>query len=87
VTTANNPTIDNNHAPGAFYLDTSFNYVFTLGEGTRLQTFLNIKNLLDKDPGYIPQRGFGLPYNGFPTANGLYDTLGRVFRAGVKFQM
>lgn len=88
VSTANFPTIDSNYAPGAFYLDASFNYTFTVGDNTRLQTFLNIKNLMDKDPGYIPQRGLGgLPQNSFPTSIGYYDTLGRVFRAGVKFKM
>ncbi|MGZ6010087.1 MAG: TonB-dependent receptor domain-containing protein, partial [Rhizomicrobium sp.] len=84
-TTAANPTIDSNRAPGALYFDSSVSYAFQASDA-HLQAFFNIKNLLDRAPGYEPMRGFGLPYNAFPT-DSMYDELGRVFRVGIRFAL
>ncbi|MCC6914673.1 MAG: TonB-dependent receptor [Rhodospirillaceae bacterium] len=79
-------TVDNNHAPGYFYLDWSVGKTFDIA-GAEVETFLNINNLLNTDPGMIPRGSDEIGYE-LPTTNiGKYDTLGRVFRAGVRFRM
>ncbi|MGE3474197.1 MAG: TonB-dependent receptor plug domain-containing protein [Rhodospirillaceae bacterium] len=79
-------TVDNNHAPGYFYLDWSIGKTFDIA-GAEVETFLNINNLLNTDPGMIPRGSDEIGYE-LPTTNiGKYDTLGRVFRAGVRFRM
>jgi len=86
VATTENPTIDYNHVDGAFYLDTNFTYKLHTESAGDLQFFLTIQNALDKDPPVVPLNG-GLLYAGKPTNVTLYDTLGRTFRAGVRFKM
>lgn len=55
--------------------------------GAEVETFLNINNVLNRDPGMIPRGADEIGYE-LPTTNlGKYDTLGRVFRAGVRFRM
>jgi outer membrane receptor protein involved in Fe transport len=72
----NNPTINYNHMPGAFYVDLGGRYSFT----DKLSGFVKIDNLFDRDPVAMPQTNTGLDIN--PT---LYDTIGRVYRAGVRY--
>ncbi len=79
-------TVDNNHAPGYFYLDWSISKNFEVA-GAEVETFLNINNVLNTDPGMIPRGSDEIGYE-LPTTNiGKYDTLGRVFRAGVRFRL
>jgi len=52
-----------------------------------METFLNINNVMNRDPGMIPRGADEIGYE-LPTTNlGKYDTLGRVFRAGVRFKL
>jgi iron complex outermembrane recepter protein len=76
VSTTNNPTINYNTMKGAFYLDVGARYAFTDG----ISAFVKIDNALNKDPVASPQTNTGLDVN-----PALYDTLGRVYRAGVRF--
>jgi outer membrane receptor protein involved in Fe transport len=71
VSTANNPTIDSNFMPGAFYVDVggSFNVV------KNVTSFFKIDNLTNVSPPSNPN--FNNP--------ALYDQIGRVYRAGVRF--
>jgi len=76
VSTGNNPTIDNNHMAGAFYFDVGARYSFTDG----ITGFVKVDNAFNKDPVPAPQTNTGLDVN-----PALYDTIGRVYRAGVRF--
>jgi outer membrane receptor protein involved in Fe transport len=84
--TVTNRTINTNHVPAAFYVDLSMQYGFNLGE-TENEVFLNIRNIANKDPGLYAQGPGGSAYGLPQTDTGLYDYLGRVFRAGVRFKM
>ncbi|MEV5033560.1 TonB-dependent receptor plug domain-containing protein [Sphingobium sp. LMC3-1-1.1] len=74
--TANHPTIDYNRMKGAFYVDIGATFKF----GDNLSIYGKVDNLFDKDPVAAPQTNTGLDIN-----PALYDTLGRIYRAGVRF--
>jgi outer membrane receptor protein involved in Fe transport len=76
VSTGNRPTIDRNKMKGAFYVDVGA--TFKIRDG--LSIYGKVDNLFDKDPVASPQTNTGLDVN-----PALYDTLGRVYRAGVRF--
>lgn len=76
VSTVNNPTINYNHMAGAFYLDFGARYSVT----EKLAAFVKVDNMLDRDPVAAPQTNTGIDINPF-----LYDTLGRTYRAGVRY--
>ena len=82
TSTVDHMTIDNNRLPGAIYFDTSV----TVKLPHDVQAFLAVDNVANKDPAQTPYGptlgGAPLPING-----GLYDTLGRTFRAGVRFKL
>jgi outer membrane receptor protein involved in Fe transport len=61
---------------GAFYLDLGARYSVT----EEISAFIKIDNLLDRDPVASPQTNTGIDIN--PT---LYETLGRMYRAGVRY--
>jgi outer membrane receptor protein involved in Fe transport len=87
LSTATRPTINNNHLAGAFYADASFVYKFHIGDGTKAQAFLNVKNIANKDPAIVPRDAAGGGFFAFAANPTLYDTLGRVFRVGIRFEM
>ena len=79
-------TVDNNYAPGYFYMDWSISKSFELA-GAEMETFLNINNIFNRDPGMIARGSDEIGYE-LPTTNlGKYDSLGRVFRAGIRFKL
>ncbi len=86
VSTANNPTINDNSLPGAFYMDASVSYKFNWND-IGLETFFSVQNLADKDPAMVPAGPAGLSYASPPTNPALYDVLGRMFRLGVRMRM
>jgi hypothetical protein len=71
------PTINYNDMAGRFYLDASVKYGFEFGNA-KAEAFVSIKNLFDNDPPPLPA-GANLAT--------LYDTLGRVYRAGVRIRL
>ncbi|WP_242123694.1 TonB-dependent receptor [Sphingobium sp. Sx8-8] len=73
---ANHPTIDYNKMKGAFYVDIGATFKF----GDNVSIYGKVDNLFDKDPVAAPQTNTGLDVN-----PALYDTLGRIYRAGVRF--
>lgn len=75
VSTGNHPTIDFNKMKGAFYFDLGGSVNVTEAIGA----FFKIDNLFDRDPEPSPQTNTGLDIN-----PALYDTLGRIFRVGVR---
>jgi hypothetical protein len=85
--TVAHPTINTNHIDGAAYFDLALAYKF-MNEGTSsAEVFLNVRNLTNADPVPDPQGPSGIPFDTVTTNTSLYDTLGRVFRAGVRFRM
>ncbi len=86
LSTTTNPTFNSNHLAGAFYIDTNFVYKFQAGESD-MQAYLNIKNILNKDPAIVPRDGAGGGFFAYAANPTLYDTLGRVFKAGIRFKM
>jgi iron complex outermembrane receptor protein len=88
VSTTAMPTINANTIEGAFYVDMGVNYKFLENDdGQEATAFLSISNLFNKDPPVVASGPGGFPYAASAVNSGLYDTLGRFFRVGVRFQM
>lgn len=69
-----------NHVADRAYLDGQVSWSPQWGpDGTRL--FLNVQNILDRDPPFAPIPSGATP---LPTNPNLYDQVGRYFRLGVK---
>jgi iron complex outermembrane receptor protein len=77
ASTANHPTIDFNKMKGALYIDVGG----TAKIGEHFETFFKVDNLFDHDPAPAPQTNTGLDVN-----PALYDTLGRIYRVGVRLR-
>ncbi len=86
VSTADNRTIDNNRIAGAVFLDAAITYKFALGDAAT-EAFFNVRNIANKDPAVAAPGPGGFTYEAAPANGALYDVLGRVFRAGVRFKM
>lgn len=76
VSTTNYPTYDNNNMPGELLIDIGGTYNI----GHKLTAYFKIDNLFDKDPVPSPQTNTGIDVN-----QALYDTLGRLYRFGVRY--
>jgi iron complex outermembrane receptor protein len=76
VSTVNSPTLNYNHMAGALYFDLGGRYSVT----DKLTAFVKVDNLFNRDPVAAPQTNTGLDIN-----PALYDTLGRTYRAGFRF--
>jgi outer membrane receptor protein involved in Fe transport len=76
ASTGNHPTIDRNFMKGAFYVDVGGSYNVT----SNVRAYFKVDNLFDHDPEPSPQTNTGLDVN-----PALYDTLGRIYRVGVRF--
>ena len=78
------PTLSNsvniNQFPSSYYIDFSENYDFYAIGGTKFTGFLNINNLLDKQP-----PGGELPWVAFIAGGTPYDVIGRAFKVGLRF--
>jgi outer membrane receptor protein involved in Fe transport len=83
VATAARPTININYVPSIKYFDLAFDYSFM---DDAIETYFTAENVFNTDPPFVVgTRGAGF-YAGQGNT-GLYDRLGRVFRAGVRFRM
>ena len=87
TSTIANRTTDFNTAAGALYYDVALSYKFHHTESFKAEAFLNIRNLMDKDPAVIPSGYTSTDYNTPAFNPAHYDYLGRVFRAGIRFTM
>ena len=89
TSTSLNRTINDNTVAGAFWIDTSFNWQFLGGDDgdTNMELFFNVQNLFDKDPPVVAaQTSSGVvSFSTYPANPRFYDTLGRLFRLGVRF--
>ncbi len=81
--TAANPTINNNHMPGRAYLDASVAYNLPVEDAT-VTWFLTVKNVFNNDPPPLYVQSYLSPVQG---TQDIYDTLGTVFRTGIRFRM
>ena len=82
TSTADKVTVNNNRLPGAFYLDTNISYAFDVG-GARSTAYFTVKNIFNRDPAAIPTVA---NYINLATGvAGIYDIMGTVFRAGLRF--
>jgi outer membrane receptor protein involved in Fe transport len=72
VSTPNAPTIDKNFMPGAFYMDVGGTYAIRQD----VTAYFKVDNLFDRDPAKSPN--YANP--------ALYDIVGRMYRAGVRFR-
>jgi len=82
-------TIDNNSLPQTWWFDGSFTYTFKSEEdSTRsTQAYLNVQNMFNKDPPFYNRGPTGIAHSQPNAEPILYDQLGRVFRAGIRFKM
>jgi hypothetical protein len=89
TSTIDHPTININHIAGAVYLDASLSYTMMVGkeESTEVQTFFNVRNITNRDPVIVAGGPSGLPYDTVTTNPSNYDSLGRVFTAGVRLKL
>ena len=89
VSTTVNPTQDTNHLDGATYFDLALSYkvAHIADKGFDADVFLNIRNLMNSDPVIVHQGPGGSSFLTINTARDTYDSLGRVFRAGIRFKM
>jgi outer membrane receptor protein involved in Fe transport len=86
ASTSNHITVSNNHVDGATYFDLSTAYKLHM-DGSEAELFLSVRNLMNKDATLL-LIGPGNTSFDFPeTNNQMYDVLGRVFRAGIRFKM
>ena len=84
----NNPTVNDAHRPGVFYIDTSIGYDFAKVGNADFQVYFNVQNLLNRDPPIVPLPLTGLvPYFSVQTNPSLYDVLGRNYRLGFRFKL
>jgi outer membrane receptor protein involved in Fe transport len=75
-----NITCDKNYQPAVFYTDVTLN--FDLDKAERFKGFVTVNNLFDRDPPLTP--GFLIAGSNFGNRT-LYDMVGRMFSAGVRF--
>jgi outer membrane receptor protein involved in Fe transport len=87
TSTIANRTTDFNYAAGALYFDVAVNYKFLQTDSSTFEAFVNVRNIANKDPALIPSGYTSTDYNNPAFNPSHYDHLGRVFRAGVRFQM
>lgn len=83
--TSLNRTINDNHISGAFYVDAYLAYRLFAGP-TESEVFFKITNLFDKDPAIVANGPSDSSQVEPSTNELLYDTRGRAFRLGVRFQ-
>ncbi len=86
ASTTNNTTIDNNKLDGALYFDISATYRLPM-EGADADLFFSVRNLANRDPGIVPSGPGASVFSTNESNSGLYDLMGRAFRAGVRFKM
>jgi iron complex outermembrane receptor protein len=75
VSTDQHPTVNDNHVPGAVYLD--IGGIYRINE--HALAYFKIDNALNKDPAPAPQTDVGYGANPY-----LYDVLGRMYRIGAR---
>lgn len=86
ASTIANRTINANHIDGAYYFDASASYDVKVAGFQQAQVFLAVANILNRDPEIVAYGPAGTAYGNPSTNQGIYDILGRVVRAGIRFK-
>lgn len=73
---------DFNHISDRAYLDGQVTWAPAFGHGAQ-RYFVNVQNILNRDPPYAPSTGGATP---LPTDPNLYDQVGRYIRVGVRLK-
>jgi outer membrane receptor protein involved in Fe transport len=79
-------TINDNHIDGAFYVDAYLSYKLERGP-YRGEVYFNVQNLFNEDPAIVAQGPSGPGHINPTTDSGVYDSIGRVFRVGLRFSL
>lgn len=79
-------TVTDNRIDSVVFLDASVSYRFDVGS-LRLESFLNVSNITDRDPPLVAPNPGGYAYTFNATNARLYDVLGRTFTAGVRISL
>ena len=80
-------TVNNNHVNSAYFVDFNLNYKLELAE-TTWNLFMNVQNVMDADPPIVASGPGGVSWWVPAVPQGAnFDTLGRTYRAGVRFKM
>jgi len=88
TSTPDHRTINDNHIDGAFYLDASLSYRLSLSSAlSEMELFLVVTNVANEDPVVVAPGPGGVAYATSANNPSLYDSLGRVFRAGVRLKL
>ena len=72
--------------PHWFYVDLAVSRAFEIGP-VKGELFLHVANLFDRDPPIVAYGPAGSAYAYASTNGNLYDTLGRVLRGGLRFEL
>ncbi|HEY4370131.1 MAG TPA: TonB-dependent receptor [Steroidobacteraceae bacterium] len=78
-------TVSDNHIDGEVFFDAAFTYKLAMGP-TDMDLFVNVRNIFDSDPEVVAADPGGYSYSLSAANPVLYDTLGRVYQAGVRVQ-
>lgn len=84
VSTTLNPTISDNHLPGAFYVDAYFARKLKIGP-VGSEVYLQIDNLFNRDPALVGEGPYDTSSPDPAVNRSLYDYEGRTFRIGLRF--
>jgi len=87
TSTVTHRTINDNRIEGAIFLDANLAYRLNEVNGLGMEIFLNVRNLLDKDPPIVAPGPAGSAYGTIAANPTLYDQLGRLYRAGIRIRM
>ena len=85
--TTDHQTINDNRIAGRFYLDANVNYKLALGESTTGELFFSVRNMFNTAPPAGPQAQVSQYYTNSGASSSLFDQLGAVYRAGIRFKM
>jgi outer membrane receptor protein involved in Fe transport len=86
ASTIEHRTINDNDIAGAFYLDASIGYGFTVG-GAKADLQFSVQNVMNTDPVIVGNGPTGNSAPAFPQASrNFYDLIGRTFRISANFK-
>ena len=81
--TVDHPTTNYNYMPGRFYLDANVGYKLDMGDATSADLFFSVRNMFNAS---VPPSVTSY-YSALSQQASLYDRLGAVYRAGIRFKM
>ncbi|MGH8444392.1 MAG: TonB-dependent receptor plug domain-containing protein [Solimonas sp.] len=83
TSTTKNVTVSDNHIASSIFWDASLSYTFDI-EGKQLESFINVRNITDRDPPIVAPNPGGFSYTLASSNAQLYDQLGRTFTVGLR---